>query len=204
MRRRPERSLGVDESLSTAAEILGRAAGAQRVGKVRRRRGFIAAARRGSNRCRAPLRFCRVPAWRSRRRPPLYRRRDPFVLGGARAAVSRLAGIADWTTQPRRDAANYPPVSPASHGRRVGFPEETDYTRYTSASCAPPRRAHTDQIRRVHAHSRVPCPLGSSPSNLVNALPLFHIFPQFFLAPQFSPSVTERRVRFGMIGHWRS
>lgn len=41
------------------------------------------------------------------------RERDPFVLSSTlRAAESRLAGIADWTTQPRRDAANYPPPSP--------------------------------------------------------------------------------------------
>lgn len=36
-----------------------------------------------------------------------------ILLFYVRAAVSRLAGIADWTTQPRRDAANYPSGSPA-------------------------------------------------------------------------------------------
>lgn len=58
-------------------------------------------------------RFLQVPAWRSR--PPLLSiGGDPFVLRArVRAAVSRLAGIADWTTQPRRDAANYPSGSPA-------------------------------------------------------------------------------------------
>lgn len=153
MLRQPERSLGVDERLSTAAEILGQAVGAQRVGKVRRRRGFIA-----GEVIDAARRYVFAASPHGDRGGGRLSIGGEILLfsAGARAAVSRLAGIADWTTQPRRDAANYPPVSPASHGRRVGFPEETDYTRYTSASCAPPRRAHTDQIRREHAHSRVP------------------------------------------------
>lgn len=100
--------------------------------------------------------FLSLPAWRLQ--PPLYRRkrerkrvregaRDPFVLSSTlRAAESRLAGIADWTTQPRRDAANYPPgvrrrIRSETEKGRVGFPEETDYTRYKSRSHAAHNRA---------------------------------------------------------------
>jgi len=46
------------------------------------------------------------------------REREPFVLSRTlRAAKSRLAGIADWTTQPHRDAANYPPDTSPYSGR---------------------------------------------------------------------------------------
>lgn len=112
-------------------------------------------------------RFLPVPAWRSR--PPLLSiGGDPFVLRArVRAAVSRLAGIADWTTQPRRDAANYPSGSPAPT-ERVGFPEETDYTRYTRR-LAPPRSPSPPQFS-THL-----------PANLVNGPPplffLFSLFP---------------------------
>lgn len=55
----------------------------------------------------------RIDRWREKER----QRSFCSQFDSLRAAESRLAGTADWTTQPRRDAANYPPGTSPYPGR---------------------------------------------------------------------------------------
>lgn len=120
-------------------------------------------------------RFLQVPAWRSR--PPLLSiGGDPFVLRArVRAAVSRLAGIADWTTQPRRDAANYPSGSPAPT-EEGGIPRGNRL-----------RAPDTRVALLLHAHPPLPPQFSTHlPANLVNGPPpLFLFFPSLSLSPRW-------------------
>lgn len=111
---------------------------------------------------------------------PLYRRRS--FCSRARAAVSRLAGIADWTTQPRRDAANYPSGSPAPT-ERVGFPEETDYTRYNSLPSPSPR----SNLTRITHHPLLDSSLVNEPLPFLLRIPLFF----FYLCSSLKASYEE-------------
>lgn len=107
---------------------------------------------------------------------------DPFVLSSTlRAAESRLAGIADWTTQPRRDAANYPPDTSS-------YPERDREKRGWDS----PRKPITPDTSRTHSRSRAPV-LISSLSKLITSL---------FLSPVVEEGEEQVIFHFNSTRNW--